>query len=105
MKSKVTRTKLQWPPPLLTGLRAAVVTVALLAAAIALFIPATSGAGSPPALAFTPSTNGVYDFGTLDVGVDGLADVHAHQLGGSATAVLTIALSGSTAFTKIARRL
>src|SRR6266702_4403590 len=53
----------------------------------------------PPALAFTPSTDGTYDFGAVQPGQSGSQEFTLTNSGGTASAALTIALSGSPAFT------
>jgi hypothetical protein len=72
------------------------------AAAAVLLTAASAQAGSPPALAFTPSTNGVYDYGTVVVGQTASQTFTLTNSGGSGTSALTIALTGSAAFTKTA---
>src|SRR5881397_48266 len=71
-------------------------------AAVALLVPAAGQAGGAPALGFTPSTNGAYDYGTVVVCQTASRTFTLTNSGGSATAALTVALTGSAAFTKTA---
>src|SRR6266542_3552007 len=77
-------------------------TIGALAAAVALLMPAAGQAEGEPALAFTPSTNGAYDYGTVVVCQTASQTFTLTNSGGSATAALTVALTGSAAFTKTA---
>jgi virginiamycin B lyase len=72
---------------------------ALLATAVILVAVPAGQAGSPPALAFTPST---YDYGTVTVGQTASNVFTLANTGGSGTGALSIALTGSAAFTKTA---
>jgi hypothetical protein len=77
-------------------------TVGAMAAVVGLLVPAAGRAGGPPAIAFTPSTNGGFDYGTVVVGQTASQTFTLTNSGGSATASLTVALTGSAAFTKTA---
>src|SRR6266545_586956 len=77
-------------------------TIGALAAAVALLMPAAGQAEGEPSLAFTPSTNGAYDYGTVVVCQTASQTFTLTNSGGSATAALTVALTGSAAFTKTA---
>src|SRR6266511_2364412 len=77
-------------------------TVGALAVAVALLVPAAGQADGEPALAFTPSTNGAYDYCTVVVGQTASQTFTLTNSGGSATAALTVALTGSAAFAKTA---
>jgi virginiamycin B lyase len=74
----------------------------VLFAGAVLFAPAGALAAALPALAFTPSTNGTYDFGAVKVGETVSQTFTLTNSGGSASAAITIALSGSEAFTQTA---
>ncbi|HEY3541345.1 MAG TPA: CHRD domain-containing protein [Gaiellaceae bacterium] len=68
------------------------------AAAITLLVAATGQAGSEPSLAWTPSSNGTYDFGSVVAGQTVSQEFtltnEGHKVKG-----LTVSLSGSPAFT------
>lgn len=83
-------------PFLRIGPALAVAATALLGAT------AAQANGQTPDLAFSPSTNGSHDFGTIDAGQTVSQRVTLTNSGASASAALTIALSGSGAFTKTA---
>ena len=70
--------------------------------ALALLVPAAGRAVQLPVLGFTPSTNGAFDYGTVVVGQTAPQTFTLTNSGGSASASLTIALTGSAAFTKTA---
>jgi hypothetical protein len=76
--------------------------VAAAAAAVTLLAPAAGQGAGPPALAWLPATNGVYDYGTIAPGQTASQTFALTNSGGSATGILTVALSGSSAFTKTA---
>jgi virginiamycin B lyase len=76
--------------------------VAAAAAAAALLVPAAGQGAGAPALAWSPATNGAYDYGTITVGQTASQTFRLTNSGGSATRILTVALSGSSAFTKTA---
>src|SRR6266540_1721289 len=76
--------------------------VAAGAAAAALLVPAAGQGAGAPALAWSPATNGAYDYGTVTVGQTASQTFTLTNSGGSATGILTVALSGSSAFTKTA---
>src|SRR5215216_2478900 len=71
-------------------------------AAFTLLAPAAGQAVGGPALDWSPATNGAYDFGTVAVGQTASQTFTLTNSGGSATGILTVALSGSSAFTKTA---
>src|SRR5215218_4031584 len=71
-------------------------------AAFTLLAPAAGQAVGGPALDWSPATNGAYDFGTVTVGQTASQTFTLTNSGGSATGILTVALSGSSAFTKTA---
>jgi Abnormal spindle-like microcephaly-assoc'd, ASPM-SPD-2-Hydin len=73
--------------------------VLLVAAAVVLLVPAAGQAGAAPALAWSPATNGGYDFGALEAGKTESKTFTLTNSSGSATAELTISLSGSSAVT------
>src|SRR6266576_3493189 len=73
-----------------------------LAVAMVLLAPAAGQAGGAPALAWSPSTNGTYNYGLVTIGTSVSQTFTLKNSGGSATAALTVALSGSAAFTKTA---
>ncbi len=77
-------------------------TITALAMSVSLLAPAAGYAGQEPELAFTPSTNGVYDYGTVDVGQTPSQTFTLTNSGGSASGALTVGLTGSAAFTKTA---
>jgi hypothetical protein len=65
--------------------------------------PTTAGAvSSAPALSWSPSSNGVYDYGTVAAGGGSMQAFTLTNSGGTATGSLAIALSGSAAFVKTA---
>src|SRR6266545_3374945 len=74
--------------------------VAAAAVAVTLLAPAAGQGAGPPALAWSPATNGAYDYGTVTVGQTASQTFTLTNSGGSATGILTVALSGSSAFTK-----
>src|SRR6266545_7683970 len=76
--------------------------VAAAAVAVTLLAPAAGQGAGPPALAWSPATNGAYDYGTVTVGQTASQTFTLTNSGGSATGILTVALSGSSAFTKTA---
>src|SRR6266542_2949588 len=84
------------------AMRRLIRTVGTLAAAVLLLVPAAGQAAGEPAIAFTPSTNGAYDYCTVVVGQIASQTFTLTNSGGSATAALTVALTGSAAFTKAA---
>ncbi len=77
-------------------------TAGALAAAVLILVPASGQADGGPSLAFTPSTNGAYDFGMVVACQTASQTFTLTNSGGSASAALTVALTGSAAFTKIA---
>jgi hypothetical protein len=74
---------------------------ALVGAALVLFAAAGGEAAPPPppALAFAPSTYGAFDYGTVQPGESVSQEFTLSNSGGTASGALTIALSGSAAFT------
>jgi hypothetical protein len=64
--------------------------------------PTTGQAGGAPALAWSPSTNGSFDYGAVSPGQTASQTFTLTNSGGSASGMLTAALSGSTALTKTA---
>jgi Cep192 domain 4 len=74
--------------------------LALLAAlAAVLLAPAAGQASRSPSLAWSPTTSaGTFDYGAVDVGQTASQDFTLTNSGGSASGALTIALSGSSAF-------
>jgi hypothetical protein len=76
--------------------------VAAAVAAVGLLVPAAGQAGGgAPALAWSPSTSGAYDYGTLDAGAGATKSVNftLTNSGGMAAGTLKVTLSGSSAFT------
>jgi centrosomal CEP192-like protein/low-density lipoprotein receptor class B len=71
----------------------------LLATAVLLVAVPAGQAGSPPALAFTPSS---YHYGTVTVGQTASQTFTLRNNGGTGTGALSVALTGSSAFTKTA---
>jgi hypothetical protein len=59
-------------------------------------------AGGPPSLEWSPSTGGAFDYGAVAVGHDSSQTFTLTNSGGSASAKLTVALSGSASFTTTA---
>ena len=74
------------------------IIVAAVAATVALLVPVAGQAGGAPALAWSPATNGTYDYGAVSPGQTASQTFTLTNSGGSATGMLTVALSGSTAF-------
>src|SRR5262249_60091471 len=70
----------------------------VVAAAVALVAPASGQAGSAPSLAWSPSTSGAYDYGTVKVGDKPVQTFAVKNSGGTASGALTISVSGSSAF-------
>ena len=69
---------------------------------IGLLAPVAVYAGSPPALGWSPTTSsGAYDYGTLNAGQSRTVMFTLTNSGGSASAELTVAVSGSPAFSII----
>jgi hypothetical protein len=80
-------------------------TIGVLGAAAAMLLATVAvQASGAPKLAWSPSTSGSYDYGTLDAwrGRDKLGHVHPQKLGRHGSGTLAIALSGSAAFTETA---
>jgi hypothetical protein len=76
------------------------IIVAAAAAAAVLAGSATVRAGGgPPSIAWSPSTSGAFDFGSVAVGHDATQEFTLSNSGGSASAALTVTLSGPEAFT------
>ena len=77
------------------------VLASVLAAATSFVLPAgsASAANPGPVLTFTPSTNGVYNFGSLSAGQTASQQFRLANSGGAATSALVIALAGSSTFT------
>src|SRR5437870_857540 len=79
---------------------------AFVAIAVALAaLTATAGQGAKvPQLVWSPSTNGGYDFGTLDPSTNQTASqvFTLTNMDGKTTSTLTVALSGAATFTKTA---
>jgi hypothetical protein len=74
-------------------------TVATAAAVITLAFAATLGeAARLPAIAWSPATNGTFDYGTVDVGDAESQTFALTNSGRSATGMLTIALDGGAEF-------
>src|SRR5438034_5490063 len=71
----------------------------LVAAAALLLVPAAGQAAGAPALAWSPSTNGGFDYGAVTVGQTASQTLTLTNSGGRATGTLAVALSGSSAFT------
>jgi hypothetical protein len=65
---------------------------------LALLTPAH--AANPPAIAWSPSTNGTFDYGAVYPPQTASQTFMLTNSGGSATGMLMVALSGSAAFTK-----
>ena len=84
------------------GMIRIIVTAAAVGAA--LLVPTAGQAGGAPSLAWSPSTNGSYDYGTLDAAASQTKSqtFTLTNSGGAATGMLTVTLSGSAAFTKTA---
>jgi len=82
------------------------ITVALVIGSLLVFSGLTSGAQAAkvPVLGWSPSTNGGFDFGTLDAstGQTGSQTFTLTNADGKSSGVVTIALSGSSTFTKTA---
>src|SRR6266508_1325005 len=76
--------------------------VAAAAAAVTLLAPAAGQTAGAPTLAWSPATNDAYDYGTVTVGQTASQTFTLTNSGGSATGILTVTLSGSSAFTKTA---
>jgi hypothetical protein len=75
------------------------------AVAVAATLPAAAAAQAvtqAPVLGFTPTANGVHDYGAVDVGQTASQTFTLTNSGGSATGALTIALAGAPAFDKTA---
>ena len=70
--------------------------------ALALLVPAAGRAVQLPVLGFTPSTDGGFDYGTLGASQTAAQTFTLANSGGSASAKLTITLTGSAAFTTTA---
>jgi len=88
MKEKQPMRRSRWP----------VATV--VAGALVLLAPMVGQAAGAPALAFTPSTNGSFDYGTVAPGQTASQTFTLRNTGGSGSGGLTVALAGSGAFTK-----
>ena len=71
-------------------------------AAVALLVPAAGQASQEPILALTPSTDAGFDYGTLGASQTAAQTFTLANSGGSASAKLTITLTGSAAFTTTA---
>jgi outer membrane protein assembly factor BamB len=83
--------------------RVVAIVVGVALGAVALLVPASGQAGRAPALAWSPTTStGTFDYGAVDVGQTASQTFTLTNSGGSASAALTVALSGSAAFTKTA---
>lgn len=76
-----------------------IVVAAIAAATLAMVVAGVGQAGGPPSLAWSPSTGGSFDYGVVAVGHDSSQTFTLTNSGGSASAKLTIALSGSASFT------
>ena len=73
--------------------------VGVVTASAVLLTAAVGQAGGPPSLSWSPSTSGGFDFGTVGVGDSHSQTFTLTNSGGSASADLTISLSGPTTFT------
>ncbi len=71
-------------------------------AAVALLVPVAGQASQEPILALTPSTNGAFDYGTVVACQTVSQTFTLTNSGGSASAALTVSLTGPAAFTKTA---
>lgn len=78
------------------------ILLGLCLAAVVLLVPLAGLAGGAPVLAWSPSSNGSYDYGVVSPGQTASQTFTLTNSGGSATAVLSISLTGSTAFTSTA---
>ena len=76
---------------------AALIAVGVLG--LALLLPTAGQAARAPATAFNPSS---YDYGTVDAGTTASKTFTLTNSGGSATAALTVSLTGASAFSKTA---
>ena len=72
------------------------------AIALSLVLPATGQAAGAPAISWSPSTSGGFDYGAVTPGQTASQTFTLTNSGGSATGMLTVALSGSATFTKTA---
>src|SRR5213593_2475952 len=79
------------------SVRPVLVSVGL--AAVVLLAPGVGQAGGA-AVAWSPSTSGSFDYGAVSPGQTASQTFTLMNSGGSATGMLTVALSGSSAFTK-----
>jgi CHRD domain/Abnormal spindle-like microcephaly-assoc'd, ASPM-SPD-2-Hydin len=74
------------------------IIVAAAAVAAVLLGAGTGRAGGPPSLSWSPSTSGAFDFGSVAVGHDASQEFTLTNSGGSASAALTVTLTGPAAF-------
>jgi hypothetical protein len=69
------------------------------AAVVTLLVVAATGyAGGPPSIGWSPSSGGGFDYGSVAVGTDSLQTFTLTNTGGSASAALTVTLTGSPSF-------
>jgi CHRD domain-containing protein/centrosomal CEP192-like protein len=76
-----------------------IILAALAAATVVMVVASVGQAGGPPSLEWSPSTGGSFDYGVVAVGHDSSQTFTLTNSGGSASAKLTVALSGSGSFT------
>jgi hypothetical protein len=80
-------------------MRALIRIFVAVAAVTGMLLAATAGqAGGPPSIAWSPSTSGGFDFGTVAVGHTASQTFTLTNTGGSASAALTVTLSGPATF-------
>jgi len=72
--------------------------VAALASVVLLLVAAVGQAGGPPSIGWSPSTSGSFGYGLVAVGHTSSQTFTLSNSGGSASAALTVALSGAPAF-------
>ena len=69
------------------------------AAAMLLVVPVVGLAGGPPSIDWSPSASGGFDYGAIVVGHNASQTFTLANSGGSASARLTVTISGSSSFT------
>jgi hypothetical protein len=74
------------------------IVVGAVAVGALLIVAATGWAGGPPSIAWSPSSGGGFDYGSVAVGHDSSQTFTLANSGGSASAALTVTLTGSPSF-------
>ena len=81
------------------GLRRIIVAAAACAATVLVVVMTGQAGGRPPSIEWSPSSGGSFDYGLTGVGRTASQTFTLHNSGGSASAALTVTLSGPATLT------